>query len=97
MKLTKRNEHLRRKDHMRIMKNRKIGLLERLVPVESHGATRLYYIGNGTLCKVSPRNMSDHSLITYTTPNIGLHFPAEMEYYYRIFCPLYIQNNPRKT
>lgn len=30
--------------------------------------------------KNSEANMSYHSLITYTTPNIWLHFPTEMEY-----------------
>ena len=48
---------------MQIMKNRRTELLGMPVPIRNRGATR-----NGTLRKVSARDMSYHSLITYTTP-----------------------------
>ncbi|KAH0437238.1 hypothetical protein IEQ34_026289 [Dendrobium chrysotoxum] len=65
---------------MQIMKNHKTELPEMPVPIRNPEPS---INSNGTLCKVPSCDMSYYSLITYSTPNIRLHFPTEMENDYR--------------
>ena len=63
--------------------HREMGAKKQIAPT----VDRVYRVSLTTLSLASQPpascDMSYHPLITYTTPNIWLHFPTEMEYYYR--------------